>query len=65
MEDRVLVEVNVSDWQPVLSGVPQGSVLKLLLFLVNVSDLHYNIDNHIKYLERLIVMITLGTCKMI
>ena len=56
---RVIVEVEISNWKPVMSGVPHRPVLGPTLFLIFMNDLDDNFSSRLfKFADNTNIFIT-------
>ena len=48
---RSFVNSHISEWSETYLGVPQGSLLSVILFILHISDMTKDIPMHIKFAD--------------
>ena len=56
-QSRSLVNTHVTDWSSTTIGVPQGSVIAPILFIIFIKDIASNIPKHIKFADDLTIWV--------
>ena len=68
-KQRLSVNGQVSEWSPVISGIPQGSVFGTVIFVININDLPFSVKHVLvrmapRYTKRFVRMQCMLRCKV-
>ena len=61
---RVVLNGQTSSWRPILDGVPKGSILGPLLFLIYVNDMPNGLKSNVKLFADDTSILALSRIKM-